>query len=287
MNKSIYGIDEKRTSIPFILLVLFGISFNQSLVVFGVNLSLSDLFLAIIFIFLLINKRIRVFKFGILFFLIVIINLILGTLYSAIFLNVSNTEIVVIRELLKSIVLFIYFIIGASFEQRELNKVTTSMAYTAFTIIFISALALFLRIDYLLMILSRDGFRISGFLNDPNLFSILIVISLCILLLERAHSSFIFRGALILMSIIGIIVSSSKTGAITVVVYFAFLSFSHIRKSLSRTLWSVFFITLLCLLSVYVTNTYALELIKMGAKVPQFGRVLLVFTNFYNTLAFS
>ena len=114
--------DKKIYSKIFIyFLVLMAIFLNQSEVLFGVNLSFSDFFCIIILIILIIKGKLSVPLTPTLYFLLVSIVVLFTSAFYVPNVLQYNTQIVsILKNYIKLIAIFIYFIVGYSISKLNL-----------------------------------------------------------------------------------------------------------------------------------------------------------------------
>jgi O-antigen ligase len=285
LSKRFTITDLKAT--PVFLLFVFGLSINQSIVVFGINLSISDIFLVITIIILVLSRRLYLHTLSIVFFIILVILSAVGLMYSSTMFNINPTLLSEIREYAKILVLFLYFTLGFCLREQEITEITRGIVYGSVVIAIFGILGLSFKIELLNSILSRDGFRLSGLLNDPNYFSIMQIISMFILFYQKDKS---FKPIYLLSYIIlfySIVLSGSKTGIITLIIML-FLVYS---KSFSKGLIRIISILLVSLFAFVVftelVNEISAILVKLSLHIPQLRRITDIFIDFYQTLAFS
>jgi O-antigen ligase len=270
----------KNKSIIFFV-ILLGISLNQAIVISGINHSLSDLFFIVIIMILLFKRQLFFPIETIMCFLIISITALFaaGILVPNKFAYTSSL-IGMIYGHLKLGILFMYLILGYNLARLNLSKrLIKWFSVSSLFIGFISVVFIFINIDFLSNILFFGELRFKGFMNDPNYFSILQIVSIAYFI-NTKNISKNTRYLAIVILIISVLMSGSKTGILTLLIYIGikiievFIECNINKKSfLKKSGVVIVGISLLLLLSEKLANI----ILFLTEKIPAFGRVSVIF----------
>ena len=206
-----------------LVLILLGIFLNQSSVIFGINMSISDICLLLLITYLFVGNKLLIPWSALFFFLTISFT----TVFTAAFItpyqyNVGFEPLKIANEYLKLVVLLFYFILG--YVVMKENKMTILFEWYSKTAIIIGIIgiifALF-NIELFRDILFFGQIRFRGFMNDPNYFSVIMVSALPYF--ARNNKPFHVKTLLTFIVFIGVIVSGSKTGLIVLLLYLLFI----------------------------------------------------------------
>ena len=153
------------------------ISFNQSGIIYGLNISFADLFCLICLMLLTYNEHLLLPITPSVFFVLVSI----VTVFSSVFLTpqIFDCEIElykVFKGYIKLFAMFIYFIIGYNLANLDLtNKAMKWYSFSALLIGTAGIVISYLGMNDTLRILydEQNLTRFKGLMNDPNYFSIM------------------------------------------------------------------------------------------------------------------
>jgi O-antigen ligase len=129
------------------------------------------------------------------------------------------------------------------------------------------------------------GIRFKGFMNDPNYFAILQVISLCFFMGEKKLNAK-FKLMIAFFTFMGVIVSGSKTGFVTLLCYTIIkLSLYALRL---RKKSSVIYVCMVIFMLIFLALFSAFDLLKehiinIQAVIPVFNRLKPLITGDIST----
>lgn len=276
------------SGLAFASFVLMGVFFNQSRIMFGFNISLSDFFLIPVFSYFLFSGRLRIrlsyFSF---FFTVSFFGFMSAVFFIPGVTPFSPSLNVVLAGYIKLLASFLYFLVGFSvFEKGWSEVIVRSYSIGAFLIGFLGLLVTVSGTGFLRAQLLYGNFRLRGLMNDPNYFSVIQVTALVFFLRLRGMRK-IVRFLVSLILVISIIASGSKTGLLTLAIYSVLFMFEQV----SRTRRRVFLLAVICLAMLLALLAYALLadtlpdiLDSLSRIIPAFSRVKLLFTDFSSAL---
>lgn len=283
---------ERKRDASFLIIMVFVMSFflNQSNVLFGINLSLSDFIVVGVLISLIMKQELELPLTHILVFSTFSIVILFYSLFI-----IPNQYMIVANPLAtlidytKLLVVFLYYTIGFNLSRLKLTTFfLRGFVIGAVGIGFIGILISFVPIPYLSSIMLFGESRLIGFMNDPNFFAVIQCCALSILLRMKPLNSVIRVGAIgiILLSIIS---SGSKSAVILVFLYGGyFLITKAVKLKRTTPLRAGGSLILILGLLAIVPNilTYTDELMAIIVnRFPIFSRVELLFTDFSSAVS--
>lgn len=283
---------ERKQDASFLIIMVFVMSFflNQSNVLFGINLSLSDFIVVGVLISLIMKQELELPLTHILVFSTFSIVILFYSLF--IIPNqymIAANPLATLIDYTKLLVVFLYYTIGFNLSRLKLTTVfLKGFVIGAVGIGFIGILISFVPIPYFTSIMLFGESRLIGFMNDPNFFAVIQCCALSILLRMKPLNSVIRLGAIgvILLSIIS---SGSKSAVILVFLYSGyFLVLKVVKMKGTTPLRAAGFITFILGLFAIVPNvlTYADDLMAIIVnRFPIFSRVELLFTDFSSAVS--
>ncbi|WP_027108104.1 O-antigen ligase family protein [Lacticigenium naphthae] len=268
-----------------ITIMFVGLLLNQSNVLFGLNLSIADIIMVIAFILLLVKNQLFFPSYYLLFFFVFSFLLIVNSVFiipREYGMPISNVG--VIRDYIKICTLFLYFILA--FHVVRLNLLEVFLKYFLIFSVFVGSLGIVIMLVYPVPFLSHillfGETRLTGFMNDPNYFSIIQIAALSIALGIKIPNKFL-RYSSVTILIISVLLSGSKTGFITLA-GFLVLKLVHKlpRKKMRKNtvLLVLLFCTIISLSTLFITVSLLPFLQTISKEYPTIGRVLLLLTNF-------
>ncbi len=279
------------SGLSFACFVLMGTFFNQSRIVFGFNISLSDFFLIPVFSYFLFSGRLRI-KLGYLSFFLALS--FVGFLAAVFFVpsitpfNASSNA--VFSGYIKLIASFLYFLVGFSVSEKKWSEALLkgyAIAATAIGLIgaslAISGAGLFRSQMF------AGNIRLQGLMSDPNYFSVIQITALVFFLRFRSMRR-IVRFLVSLTLFISIVASGSKTGMLTLAIYLVFFFFERAYRSRLRISFVIVIciaLPLIALLYSSVSSILGEFLDSLTKIIPAFRRVSLLFTDFGSAIAES
>lgn len=273
----------------FACFVLMGLFFNQSSIMFGFNISISDFFLIPVFSYFLFSGRLKIKLRYLSFFLALSFVGFLAAVFFVPSITPFNASLnAVLSGYIKLLASFLYFLLGFSvFEKGWSEAIVRCYSIGAFLIGFFGLLVTVSEIGFFRAQLLYGNFRLRGLMNDPNYFSVIQVSALVFFLRYRGMRS-IVRFLVSLTLIFSIVASGSKTGLLTLAIYSVFFLFEEAYRSRRK----VFLLTVICLAILLALLAYAaladkhLDILDSISRIiPAFSRVKLLFTDFSSALA--
>lgn len=283
ISSEIKPVNKKVNKFSFFFVMLISIFLNQSGVIFGVNMSVADLLLVFILLYYIFKHKL-LFPFNPTIFFIVTSVLVL---FSASFyvpykfnVNADNTKIIV--NYVKVFAIFLYFILGYNLARLNLTKIVIKW-YSIFALIIgiLGSIFTFLKINLFTQIFFFGGFRFKGLMNDPNYFSI-VQISALVYFVRLQDNKMLYKIIAIMIFIISILSSGSKTGMITLISYFILITLENFfknKKNLSRLMLNTVVLMILILLIIFFLNDIPKLVEYINYIIPGFSRVGVLFTD--------
>lgn len=262
---------------------IMAVFLNQSRVIFGANISFADFLLVIILYILILKKRMILPLAPTLFFLFLSTILFLSSLYYLpIRLSFYPSSIKIIIDYVKLVVAFLYFIVG--YNIACLNLTETIVKWYSICALLVGLLGILFSV-FNLNIFSQTlfygGLRYRGFMNDPNYFSVIQVSALAYIIRDK-NIKFIYRRVYILLIIVSVLISGSKTGLITLLCYLSLRILEHLfttKKKISSIIISLVLILALLLVTI-IAPSFIQSLIKnITNKIPSFERAQYIFSD--------
>lgn len=273
----------------FLLCFLIGFSLNISQVILGMNLSLSDIFLMILIVHLLINKMLVVYrKILVVFLLIISLRLIATILLNTwIVMPLSFRNILIPFQ--KFIVCVLYFLIF--YILGQLSNKTRKVFFSGFemgTLIigFLSIAAFYIGPSSIKNIILFGDLRLRGLVNDPNLFGYLQLSGFCIWFYNRFSRKILNLFAFTIY-FVSVLLTGSKTALLTLVIIF-FLTFIYSNfiniKDSKEKFKKVFIVIAIASVIFLFYNTFFDLVVDLMSSIPQLNRSMSVFLDFDNAL---
>ncbi|WP_335441920.1 O-antigen ligase family protein [Neobacillus drentensis] len=185
----------------------------------------------------------------------------------------------IIKEYAKLAVVFLYFLIGYNLNHEDLIK--SSIKWYSFAALFVGTLGIFINLlglKFFYQIYDFGEDRYNGFMNDPNYFAIVQISALPFFLRSE---KMLLRTKLItyLIILISILLSGSKTGIITLLIYTTIFSLGEIVKNKLKLRTIILMLFGILLLGVLL-ELLGKNLTLLTEKSVQFQRISLIFTDF-------
>nr|WP_272107439.1 O-antigen ligase family protein [Staphylococcus sp. NRL 22/194] len=262
-----------------ILLIGLAIFIQQSFVIAGINISIADFIILILFIYIVINHN-KVLEINslVIFILVLYIYRILMTVILGVF---DDLLIINLKEVLATSIKFafvvIYLLIGSIIFKLNNSRDIFLKSYVISSVV-IGMLCVFTSIfktPLLTQLLFFDELRSKGLMNDPNYFAMTQIISL--ILVFKFTTRFLYRLALSFMILLAIFTTGSKTASIIILLLF----FCYcIVKLLNRNIVSivsvltVFSVALLCAFYMINFGNWHMQDLDLGGS---FNRMTSIF----------
>lgn len=273
----------RKNSIYSVSAILMVIFFHQSNILFDVNISLADIFCFLILICLVSTNKLHFPIIPTIFFIITSI-LVLFTSFFYIPNKYAYTPVSsdIMISYIKIIVTFVYFLIGYNLTNEHLmEKLLKWYSLSALFIAMISMSFTLLNITLLSDVLYYGGVRLRGFMNDPNYFAVLQITAM-VYFSRTKKLGIPFKFAAILILLISVVFSGSKTGLITIGCYVAFRLLENLFRlkiKLKPLFYSIIFTTLMGLLFLILKNPIQGMLDNISSTIPAFFRIQLLLTD--------
>lgn len=271
-----------QKNMGYFLVFLFSVCLNQTSIVGTINYSFSDIFVLLLLIFMLM-KGIRVPGYHFVYFLLLSAILAITTFFYTPFsfsVNVETSQS--IKEYLKILVVFLYFIIGYNLSSKKMIDITLKWySYTALFVGGLGILIFILGFRFLYGFYDFGPDRFNGFMNDPNYFAIVQITALPYLV-RAGNISFSRKLIIYFIILISILLSGSKTGIITLMIFTVFFILGELMKNKIQakivlfTIFAIIAFTFITIILQFIDTKFSLNLNKN----VQFQRLTLLFTDF-------
>lgn len=274
-----------RESIITLSLFFMSTLLHQSSVIFGVNLSLADIFCCTILILLIIKKQLFMPITPMLYFIFLSLIVLITTIYYVPNKFMYYPDLFrVMSEYIKLIAIFTYFIIG--YNLSKINQIEKIVKWYSIIGIFLGLIAILFtvfNIGIFSSVLFFGDMRFRGLMNDPNYFSVLQVTSL-VYFSRIKEIKVRYKFLAILITVLSVITSGSKTGIITLSFYLAIRIVEYIfnQKKKIKTIFSQVFFILTLPIIIIMFPKFELDIVS---SIPSFARIQLLFTDFNAALS--
>lgn len=271
----------KRGALPS-LCAFMGLSLNQSQVSFGVNFSAADLCAVVLVLMLISQGQARVPVKSAVFFLVVTMTGILaGGFYVPTVLSIEVGGLAIFLGWIKLAAAYAYYVLGWNLLDQGLMEVVLRwFAFGALLTALIAIIALALGLHGYDNTLYYGGLRLRGFMNDPNYFSVMQVAAIGVFLgnLRIGRAAKLIAVPVLLVSVV---LSGSKTGAITLFVYCGLKLAAEIfgANGKHRSL-AVSSLLLMCGLTLLFPGSIESLLTHFSSSIPALERVSGLFVDF-------
>lgn len=265
------------------ILVIFGIFLNQSDVILGVNISIADLFFILILFLLLLQNRIKFHKQAILFFLLLTALLFYTSLYHVpkqLLYYPSPSS--VMTNYIKLLTVFMYFVVGCSLSMGENEIIIRWYSHAAAVIGASGFLLAFFNAELFSHTFFYGGLRLKGLMNDPNYFSIIQNTAIAYFSRKRSMKK-IFSAGIIVILVLSIMASGSKTGLIILISYTIiriFESLITVKFTLKAVIVHILLLIPVIMSVLFIADILPDVLEIMSDKLPALRRIQLLFTDF-------
>lgn len=275
----INAVHNYRDVILTINLFFLAIFLHQSNVIFGVNLSFADFFSAVIFMICVFNKQLFIPISSLLFFLTVsVLVFATATFYVPYKFMLTPEPMRMISDYTKLIAIFIYFLLGYNLSRLNvMNKIVKWYAIVGIIVGIVGVVFTFLNIKLFSQILFFANTRYKGLMIDPNYFSVLQVSSLVYLTRIKTLKTK-YKYLAIIITILAVLASGSKTGIITLVCYLTLRVIEYVftcKKKLGVVVAQVFLIAFVILLAPILVNFLS----EIASLMPTFTRIQYLFSD--------
>lgn len=260
---------------------LIGVSIfiNQGSKCFGMNFSFADMFLCIILIHILISRSKINIKYIIFFCICISSGLVTSYLIVPSVIKVYPNDYGILIGWLKTVLIFIYFLVGYTLENNFIvERIIKYFSYTTVTVGTFGIMLYILKLPIGYELFYYKGTRLRGLMIDPNFFGILQICGL-VFFIKKNNINKYFRFYSILILIFSIILTGSKTGFITLGIYFLSIAIQFILSN-NYTYKSMKYLYI-CLIIGFLFLIYHIEILEfISTYIPIFSRVEVLFSDF-------
>lgn len=281
--------DGKITNLIIIYMALL---LNQTNYIFGINFSFADFLCMILFFILLISKKALMPIYPMLFFLLIsILVLFTAVFYVPNKFEFSPNLIDVMSNYIKLVASFTYFVVGNNLARLDCTKKTIKwFSIGALTMGIIASVFTVFNIKLFSNLLYDSGIRFKGFMGDPNYFSILQICAIAYFSnVNKIKNS--LRYIFIFFLLLSILVSGSKTGVITLIMYLLVLkpidNILNINIKYRTIILRILFIILIIFMIPLLSYKFDSLLIYVSDRIPALKRITVIFTDFNNAVSGS
>ncbi|MFP7365032.1 O-antigen ligase family protein [Corynebacterium callunae] len=215
--------------IPLALMAFF---LNHASRAVGMNLSIADIFLCITVILLAISSDLYIPKFSFIFVMFLLVTvLVTSMIFTPIQFGVQPQFGSMIGGLIKIIVAFLYFIVGASVSRLNLHRVI--LKWYSIGAVSIAAIGIFISMLGLSVfkdVLFYSGLRFRGFMNDPNFYSTLACAGIAYFAFNSSINKIVKWGAISVLAF-SVLLAGSKTGLIILAVLVLLITLTKALRS--------------------------------------------------------
>lgn len=269
-----------RESIFALPLFFMSIFLHQSNVIFGVNLSLADVFCFTILLLFIIQKRLFIPTTPLLFFIFLSFTVLITTTYYVPIKFMYYPDLFrIISEYIKLIAIFTYFVIG--YNLSKVNQIETIVKWYSIFGMFLGLIAILFTVFSIKIfssVLFFADIRFRGLMNDPNYFSVLQITSLVyISRIKNLKARYKFLA--IIITFLSVLTSGSKTGIITLFFYLTIriVEYAINQKKKIKVIISQLFFILTLPITFIMFPKFEFDIIS---SIPSFARIQLLFTDF-------
>ncbi len=267
-----------------IALLFLALLLHQSQVIFGVNISFSDLFCLIIFVTLVYRNQLLIPLAPLLYFLIVsMVVLVTAVFYIPFHFMYNPVPTRLLSEYIKLMAIFIYFIFGYNLLKVGLMEKTIKW-YSIFGMV-IGGLGLLwtvLNIPIFSDILFFEHTRYRGLMIDPNYFAVL-QISANVYISRASHIKPKYKFIALFITASAVLISGSKTGILTLFCYLVLRVSEYVFTKNKRALsviTQIFLVIFLILFIPLMVSFLQNFVTVLSSSIPAFARVQVLFTDF-------
>lgn len=259
---------------------------NMSQVVYGVNISLADLFFILVLMFLVFKNELVFPSVPMLFFLILSVTVLTTASFfvPAKFPYVADFMSIYVNYI-KIIVVFLYFIVGYNLARLNMAEFVLKW-YALFSLLIgvVSVIFLVFNINFLSKWLMFDNVRLKGLMNDPNYFSI-IQVSAIAYFSRTTEIQNVYRMVALFFLTLSVLASGSKTGTVILIVYavFRMLEYFTVFRNKKGLVMFGFSGLLLLAISLVLNTSHILNAIANFA--PAFSRIETLFIDFNSAIS--
>lgn len=263
-------------------LILMTVFFHQTSRIMSTNYSLADVLVVVCLLCLAGKSRLFVKPAPFMFFLLVCMTGILTSFFLVpAGMGVRPDEKTIALGYVKLLIIFLYFMLGYCVHHPGMvDRLLRVYSITGGAVAVIAVFYYALRIPWLTSLFYYNGERWKGFMVDPNYFAIMQV-SATVYFTRRKLTKYTLPVVSAL--IFSIFMSASKTGLLTLLIYFSirFFEYAATRRKMKTPLLLVLLLVLFQMLDVhFITLTTE----KIQTLIPIFSRVSVMFSDFRSAI---
>lgn len=276
---------KNRDKLILLITILTSIFLNHSNRDIGVNLSISDIFLFISVLLLIIKKDLLLPGYHTMFFMLLsCIMLTVSILYTPFRFNIITNYSGIFIDFIKILACLLFFLLGYNLPRLDLMKV--SIKWYSLAAMLISAIGLLFKLlnfDYLYKVIFAGAARFSGLMVDPNYYSVIQCTAL-VYFLRNDKISKINKIVIYLINFIFISMSASKTGMVTLAIYTAFILIEYLMIS-KKTFKSALIVLVLLIVIIVLMPLISSLLNNISnaiiSYIPKFERIKILFADIF------
>jgi O-antigen ligase len=251
---------------------------------FGINLSFGDIFCLLFLLILVVNNQLLIPTTPLMFFLLVsMLVLVTATFYIPTKYSIELNPLRISSDYIKLLASFAYFIIGYNLAYMNLIRKSVKW-YSLFGILVgtLGTVMTLLNLRFFSGILFFGDTRFRGLMIDPNYYAVLQVTALVYLSRSKTIKSQ-YKLLAILMTMLSVLSSGSKTGMVTLLCYVIFRVLESLflrRKNISNYIFQLSLILLFIVLTPIIVELFQMFSNNIVAHIPAFARINSLFTDF-------
>lgn len=288
-NKIKFDISLERNKTYIFFIILTSIFLNHSNRNYGMNISLADIFIVISVLSLIIKKEFVLPVYTTMFFILLsIFSMMTSVLYTPTRFNLNISHTSIMKDYIKLVVSFLFLLFGYNISRIKMLKTSIKWySVGAFLISLFGLILTILNIDIFKNLMYYADSRFRGLMIDPNYYSVIQCTTLVYFLRNKNIKTF-KKVVIYIFNIIFIVMSGSKTGMLTLLIYSIFLLFEYLlvfRKTSYKAILTFIILIILLIISYPVLlNLINIILKKTSQVLPIFNRVELLFKDFSSAI---
>lgn len=252
----------EQPSIPVqLLLVLWGITLSGSRVMFGLNLSWTTILLPGLLLIILLSYGYDI-KFNAMDFFLCFIGVYSLLISTTIMPYLVPGSPIAKSDIIKYLITIVYFFVAQQLPSSAIRTIFRAFVNLNVIIAVIGIISTLAGLQSLIPFMYYSSERFFGLMNDPNYFSLVQAMSVCILI--ASDIKFKHSNTLSILLISSMLLSGSKTSLVVVIALIAVILVKYFKNNLN-TLYRVFLglIPIICLaIIIYFTKQFWLPIIK-------------------------
>lgn len=219
-----------------LFLFFFGITLNQTSVIFNINLSIADLFALILLLLAALTARLLVPLGPTIYFLALsILVIIMGGFVVPNVMSLDQTYTDVLTDYIKLATSFGYFLLGFNIVRAgQARVVLRAFAFMAVVIGAVGALQTAVPALPRLEFMFYYEIRFTGLMSDPNYFAVIQLVAMAVLWHDKDITRKIRYPALIALAA-SVLASGSKTGMLALLIFLVWRGLPTVFASSNRS----------------------------------------------------